>query len=191
MIKKFEHFIKEGYNPDLLAEIEQRFVTLDDLDIEYTIEDYVFTSDEFNTYKIGYKIKTNVNVDDYYIEISSVIRYFEKYYKFDIISEYIVIYEKITLSKNELLKLLVNDIDTIKQIEKITLQILEKLRIDIKENKFYYNNQLWIQIYEIHKTTWVYSGWYNLFNNLNINHLDVITKALLEDYFNCNVYIIF
>jgi DNA-directed RNA polymerase alpha subunit len=51
------------------------------MDIEYTIEKCIDVINEFNTYNVGYKIKTDDKIN--YNDISSVIRYFEKYYKIE------------------------------------------------------------------------------------------------------------
>jgi hypothetical protein len=187
MIKKFQQFIKESYDMDLLSEIEQRFIIFDDMDIDYIIKKYILVTDKFNTYNVGYEIRTF----DYiaYKEITSVIRYFEKYYTVNKFSTFITIYEEKVLTKDEVLNMLLNS-EQIKKFQQFSQDILN--RMIKKDNVWYLDEQLLFKQIEKNKTMWChYHKWWKFFEDkigLNYELIQVISKALLEEHLNYNVF---
>jgi hypothetical protein len=187
MIKKFQDFIKESYDIDLLAEIEQRFVILDDMDIEYTIEKYMMVTNNFNTYRIGYKIVTNDEIE--YDKIKSIIRYFEKYYEVKIYIKSIIITEEKVLTKDDLLNLLLSE-DQIKQANDFSQDIFNRM---IKKDDVWYLDNHWIfKLDEENKRMWYYYYiWWEVFEDkieLDYKQIQIISKCLLEDHLNHNVF---
>jgi hypothetical protein len=187
MIKKFNQFIKESFCPDLLAEIEQRFIVLDDIDIDYTIEEYIDITYNFNTYNVGYKIITNEGIN--YEMVSSVIRYFEKYYKVDKYTTKIYITEEKILTKDNLLNLLLSE-DQIKQVEEFSQDIFSRM---IKKDNVWYLDKWWIfELNEKNQRMWCYyDKWWIFFEDkkgLNYKQIQAISKALLEEHLNYNVF---
>jgi hypothetical protein len=190
MIKKFQDFIKESFCPDLLSEIEQRFVILDDNDIEYTIEKYISVTNKFNIYKVGYIIRTNNYVN--YDKISSVIKYFEKFYKVYCIYNVITITEEKVLTKDEVLNMLLTT-EQIKQVEEFSQNIFNRM---VEIDNIYYtdNKSIFILDERKLKVFCYYYKWWEFFEcNIVNNHrlIQTITKCLLEDYLNHNVFIPF
>jgi hypothetical protein len=162
MIKKFEQFIKENFCLDLLSEIEQRFLVLDDMDIDYIIEKYIGVTNFINTYQIGYKIiliGTSNNS-----KISSLIRYFEKFYTVKQTNFAIMITEEIVLSKDELFNLILN-IEQVKQVEEFSQDIFNKMIED--DNAWYIEDTCIFKKYERSKSMKCnYYEWWVFFNVL-------------------------
>jgi hypothetical protein len=187
MIKKFQDFIKESYDPDLLSEIEQRFVVLDDKDIEYTIEEYISVTNNFNTYNVGYEIKTDNEID--YNDISSVIRYFEKFYRVVKFSFSVTITEEKVLKKDEVLNLILNE-EQIKKVEEFSKDIFSKMIQ--KDSKFYLDNKWIFKQDKKKQVMWCYyDKWWKFFKyklRLNYEQIQVISKALLEEHLKYNVF---
>jgi hypothetical protein len=191
MIKKFEQFIKESFCLDLLSEIEQRFIVLDDMDYEYTIEEYIEGANNFNTYNVGYLINPNnkiLNIG----EISSVIRYFEKFYNVYTKFGFIIITEEKILTKDEVLNMLLTE-EQIKKVEEFSQDIFN--RMIKKDNVWYIDNQWLFDLdYDVllqeHKMLCCYIEWWSFFvNHINIHEfIEAISKALLEDYLKYNVF---
>jgi hypothetical protein len=187
MIKKFQQFIKESYDLDLLAEIEQRFIIFDDMDIDYTIEEYISVTNNFNTYRIGYKIVTNDEIE--YDKIKSIIRYFTKYYKVDKFSTFITITEEKILTKDEVLNMLLTE-EQIKKVEEFSQDIFSGM---IKKDNVWYLDKWWIfELDEKNETMWYkYDIWWLFFKDkigLEYQQIQVISKALLEEHLNYNVF---
>jgi hypothetical protein len=187
MIKKFNQFIKESFCPDLLAEIEQRFIIFDDLDINYIIIKYIESDNNFNTYNVGYKIRTVYKIN--YNDISSVIRYFEKYYTVEKGYSYIIITEEKILTKDEVLNMLLTE-EQIKKVEEFSQDIFSGM---IKKDNVWYLDKWWIfELDEKNETMWYkYDIWWLFFKDkigLNYIQIQAISKALLEEHLNYNVF---
>jgi hypothetical protein len=187
MIKKFQDFIKESFCPDLLAEIEQRFIIFDDLDIEYTIEKDIKVSNNFNTYNVGYKIKTVYKIN--YNDISSVIRYFEKFYTVEKGYSYIIISEEKVLTKDEVLNMTLNETQ-IKQVEEFSQDIFNRM---IKKDNVWYIKDKWIfEQDQKNERMWCqFDRWWRFFEGqigLEYLQIKVISKCLLEEHLNRNVF---
>jgi hypothetical protein len=190
MIKKFQDFIRESFCPDLLSEIEQRFVILDDMDYEYTIEEYIEGANNFNTYDVGYLINTNnkiLNIE----EISSVIRYFEKFYNVYTKFGFIIITEEKILTKDEVLNMTLNETQ-IKQVEEFSQDIFN--RMTKKYNVWYIDDQWIFKHNEVHKKMWCnHDEWWSFFEedlSLVSQEIQAITKCLLEEKLKYNLSII-
>jgi hypothetical protein len=187
MIKKFNQFIKESFCPDLLSEIEQRCIVLDDNDIEYTIEKYISVTNIFNTYNVGYKIETNYKID--YNKISSIMRYFEKYYKVEKDFIHITITEEKKLTKDEVLELLLTE-EQIKQVEEFSQDIFNRM---IKKNNVWYLDNQWIFEYDKKNQRMLcqLNRWWSFFvDKIDLNYIQIqaISKCLLEEHLNHNVF---
>jgi hypothetical protein len=183
-----DEFIKESYDIDLLAEIEQRFVILDDIDINYTIEEYISTTNNFNTYNVGYKIRTNDEME--HDKITSAISYFEKYYTVRQKNfAFIIITEERILTKDEVLNMLLST-EQIKQVEEFSQDIFN--RMIKKDNVWYLNNQWIFELDEKDQIMWCYYfNWWTFFVEeigLDYKQIQVITKCLLEDHLKYNVF---
>jgi hypothetical protein len=187
MIKKFQQFIKESFCPDLLAEIEQRFIVLDDNDIEYTINKYIDITNNFNTYQVGYIIRTNNYVN--YDKISSVIKYFEKFYKVFASKKSITITEEKVLTKDEVLNMTLNETQ-IKQVEEFSQDIFN--RMIKKDNVWYIKDELIFDQDQKNKIIWCkYNRWWKFFVGqigLEYQQIQAISKCLFEEHLNRNVF---
>jgi hypothetical protein len=187
MIKKFEQFIKENFCLDLLSEIEQRFLVLDDMDIDYIIEKYMMVTNEFNTYDVGYKIETKTKID--YNEIRHIIRYFEKFYTVEKDFNYIIISEEKVLTKDEVLNMTLNETQ-IKQVEEFSQDIFNRM---IKKDNVWYIKDEWIfEQDQKNERMWCqFDRWWRFFEGqigLEYQQIQVISKALLEEHLNRNVF---
>jgi hypothetical protein len=75
---------------------------LDDIDIEYSIYEYISTSNSYKSYLFGYKISLRKKLDTKEKEVvDKIMNYFKKYYIVDMKTYNFTILEKISIIDND------------------------------------------------------------------------------------------
>jgi hypothetical protein len=194
MIKKFESFILENtFNTEMLKDIENVVYLLDDIDVEYTIEEFIDMCRNRDTYNIGYKINI-IYVDNFTKEQdlifdvkNKIVAYLKDLYDIMKVTDAIIVCERKKLLKNDVIKNLIKDEEKINKVNNFVNLALKNIEmVELRNMKIWKNN--YNSIFKLENNVYsFYNIWWLFFvKEIELNYVEIrtITKAIIEDFLN-------